>query len=205
MADTRNNDVPTPRPAAVEPSAGAALLKLALEAGPLVVFFVGNAKFGIFPATAAFMVAMVVALGASWMMTRKLPIMPLVGAIFVLIFGGLTLILQDELFIKLKPTIVNLLFAAILFGGLIMRRPLLKPLLGAALTLDDRGWDLLTRRWAIFFVVLAILNEVVWRGFSTEFWISFKLFGIMPLTLLFGIAQMPLIRRHMPAEPAASA
>ncbi len=199
MADIRNNDAPTKTPAA-EPSAASALIKLALEAGPLVVFFIGNAKFGIYHATAAFMVAMVVALAASWAMTRKLPIMPLVGAIFVVIFGGLTLILQDELFIKLKPTIVNLLFAAILFGGLIMRRPLLKPLLGAALSLDDRGWDILTRRWAIFFVVLAILNEVVWRGFSTEFWISFKLFGIMPLTLLFGIAQMPLIKRHMPAE-----
>lgn len=199
MADIRNDNAPRPT-AAAEPSAGGALLKLVLEAGPLVVFFVGNAKFGIFPATAAFMVAMVVALGASWAMTRKLPIMPLVGAVFVLIFGGLTLILQDELFIKLKPTIVNLLFAAILFGGLILRRPLLKPLLGAALTLDDRGWDILTRRWAIFFVVLAILNEVVWRGFSTEFWISFKLFGIMPLTLVFGIAQMPLIKRHMPAD-----
>lgn len=200
MTDTRNDNAPNRPAAAAEASAGSALLKLALEAGPLVVFFVGNAKFGIFPATAAFMVAMVAALGASWVMTRKLPIMPLVGAIFVLIFGGLTLILQDDLFIKLKPTIVNLLFAAILFGGLIMRRPLLKPLLGAALTLDDRGWDILTRRWAIFFVVLAILNEAVWRGFSTEFWISFKLFGIMPLTLLFGIAQMPLIKRHMPAD-----
>ncbi|MGQ3028901.1 MAG: septation protein A [Ferrovibrionaceae bacterium] len=200
MADIRNTDAPTKPTTAAEPSAGSALIKLALEAGPLVVFFVGNAKFGIFHATAAFMVAMVAALGVSWAMTRKLPIMPLVGAIFVVIFGGLTLILQDDLFIKLKPTIVNLLFATILFGGLVMRRPLLKPLLGAALTLDDRGWDILTRRWAIFFVVLAILNEVVWRGFSTEFWISFKLFGIMPLTLLFGIAQMPLIKRHMPAE-----
>ncbi|MBN9528885.1 MAG: septation protein A [Alphaproteobacteria bacterium] len=200
MADIRNTDAPTKPTTAAESSAGSALIKLALEAGPLVVFFVGNAKFGIFHATAAFMVAMVAALGVSWAMTRKLPIMPLVGAIFVVIFGGLTLILQDDLFIKLKPTIVNLLFATILFGGLVMRRPLLKPLLGAALTLDDRGWDILTRRWAIFFVVLAILNEVVWRGFSTEFWISFKLFGIMPLTLLFGIAQMPLIKRHMPAE-----
>ncbi len=200
MADIRDTDAPTKPTTAAEPSAGSALIKLALEAGPLVVFFVGNAKFGIFHATAAFMVAMVAALGISWAMTRKLPIMPLVGAIFVVIFGGLTLILQDDLFIKLKPTIVNLLFATILFGGLVMRRPLLKPLLGAALTLDDRGWDILTRRWAIFFVVLAILNEVVWRGFSTEFWISFKLFGIMPLTLLFGIAQMPLIKRHMPAD-----
>lgn len=198
MTEIRNDNAPTK----AEPSAGGALLKLLLEAGPLVVFFVGNARFGIFTATAAFMVAMVAALAASWAMTRKLPIMPLVGAVFVVIFGGLTLILQDELFIKLKPTIVNLLFAAILAGGLVMKRPLLKPLLGAALTLDDRGWEILTRRWAIFFVVLAILNEVVWRGFSTEFWISFKLFGIMPLTLAFGIAQMPLIKRHMPPETA---
>lgn len=172
------------------------LLKLALEVGPLAVFFIANARFGIFTATAAFMVAIVIALVGSWLLERKLPVMPLVTAAFVLVFGGLTLALEDELFIKLKPTIVNLLFAAILFGGLFFGRPLLKPLFEAAFPLTDHGWKLLTMRWAVFFVVLAVLNEVVWRSFSTDFWVSFKLFGIMPLTMVFAAAQLPLIRRH---------
>jgi intracellular septation protein len=178
------------------------LLKLVLEAGPLVVFFVGNAKFGIFAATGAFMVAIVASLVVSWLIERRLPVMPLVTAAFVLVFGGLTLALEDELFIKLKPTIVNLLFAAILFGGLLFGRPLLKPLFAAAFPLTDAGWKVLTLRWAIFFVALAVLNEAVWRSFSTDFWVSFKLFGIMPLTMAFAIAQLPLIRKYALEDPA---
>lgn len=178
------------------------LLKLVLEVGPLAVFFIANARYGIFAATGAFMVAIVIALGVSWALTRKLPTLPLVTAAFVLVFGGLTLALQDELFIKLKPTIVNGLFAAILFGGLATGRPLLQPLLDTVLPLADEGWRKLTWRWAWFFVLLAVLNEVVWRGFSTDAWVSFKVFGIMPLTLLFSIAQYPLIKRYAvgPAE-----
>lgn len=170
--------------------------KLAIELGPLLVFFFANARFGIFAATAAFMVAITVSLGLSWWLVRKLPTMPLVTAIFVLVFGGLTLWLQDELFIKLKPTVVNGLFAAILFGGLIMGRPLLKPLLDTVLPLDAGGWRKLTWRWAWFFVVLAGLNELVWRSFPTDVWVNFKVFGIMPLTVAFSLAQVPLIRRH---------
>lgn len=172
------------------------LIKLGLELGPLVVFFVANARAGIFAATAWFMGAMALALLGSWLVFRKVPTMPLVSGAFVLVFGGLTLYLQDELFIKLKPTIVNALFAAILFAGLAWRKPLLKPLLGQMLPLDDEGWRRLTFRWAGFFVVLALLNEVIWRNFSTEFWIGFKLFGTMPLTLVFALAQTPLILRH---------
>lgn len=174
----------------------APLLRLVLEAGPLVVFFVANGRFGIFPATAAFMVATVIALAASWLLERRVAIMPLVSGAFVLVFGGLTLALADELFIKLKPTIVNGLFAAILFGGLATGRTLLKPLFGAALHLDNGGWRHLTFRWACFFVALAVLNEVVWRSTSTEFWAGFKLYGIMPLTIAFTVSQMPLILRH---------
>lgn len=170
--------------------------KLAIELGPLLVFFFANARFGIFAATAAFMVAITVSLGLSWWLVRKVPTMPLVTAIFVLVFGGLTLWLQDELFIKLKPTVVNGLFAAILFGGLIMGRPLLKPLLDTVLPLDAEGWRKLTWRWAWFFVLLAGLNELVWRSFPTDVWVNFKVFGIMPLTILFSLAQVPLIRRH---------
>lgn len=201
-------------------------LKLAIEAGPLVVFFLVNGRKGLpefrhlwlppgaepmvgqalFEATGAFMIATIVALIAGWTLERKIPVMPLVSGIFVLLFGGLTLYLADEIFIKLKPTLVNCLFAAILFGGLLFGKPLLKPLFGAAVQLTDRGWRILTIRWAVFFVVLAALNEIVWRGFSTDFWVSFKLFGIMPLTFLFAAAQTPLfLREQIPDNATDSA
>jgi len=174
------------------------LIKLALDLGPLLVFFGVNAGFGIFPATAAFMVAVIASLAATWILAREIPPMPLITAVFVLVFGGLTLYLNDDLFIKLKPTIVNALFAAILFTGLARRQSLLKPLLQSVMELTAEGWRLLTWRWAWFFVVLAILNEIVWRNFSTDFWISFKLFGTLPLTIVFGAAQMGLMRRYAP-------
>ena len=172
------------------------LLKLALELGPLVIFFFANARFGIFAATGAFMVATFVALTASWLLTRKLAIMPLVTAVVVLIFGGLTLALQDDLFIKMKPTIVNTLFGVVLLGGLCFGKPLLGYVFDSVFRLDDSGWRKLTFRWGLFFLFLAVVNEVVWRNFSTDFWVSFKVFGIMPLTVLFTLAQMPLIYRH---------
>jgi len=200
-------------------------LKLVIEAGPLVVFFLINGRKGfpefrhlwlaegaeplvgqaLFEATGAFMIATIIALAIGWTVERKIPVMPLVSGIFVLVFGGLTLVLADELFIKLKPTLVNMLFAVILFGGLLTGRSLLKPLLGAAVQLTERGWRVLTLRWAIFFVVLAILNEIVWRNFSTDFWVSFKLFGIMPLTFLFATSQTPLfLREQIEEEPEAA-
>ncbi len=175
-------------------------VRLLLEAGPLGVFFFANARYGIFPATAAFMVATVAALGTNWALERRLPVMPMVSGFFVLVFGGLTLILQDELFIKMKPTIVNTLFGVILFGGLMSGRSLLKPLFGAAFQLDEAGWRALTFRWAGFFLVLAVVNEVVWRNFTTDTWAAFKVFGIMPLTIAFTLAQMPLILRHQLPE-----
>ena len=200
-------------------------MKPAIEAGPLVVFFLVNGRDGLpefrhlwmaegavplvgqslFEATGAFMVATVIALVAGWRLERKLPIMPLVSGGFVLVFGGLTLVLADETFIKLKPTLVNTLFAVILFGGLAFGRALLKPLFGAALQLSDRGWRVLTLRWAIFFVILAILNEIVWRNFTTDFWVSFKLFGIMPLTFLFAASQTPLLLREQVEEDGENA
>lgn len=176
------------------------LLRLVIEAGPLVVFFVANAQKGIFWATGTFMAATVVALAVNYALERRLPTMPLVSGAFVMVFGGLTLYLADELFIKLKPTIVNTLFAAVLFGGLATGRSLMKPLFGAAFQFTDEGWRSLTARWAGFFVLLAVLNEAVWRNFSTEFWVSFKLFGIMPLTFAFALAQVPFITRHQLAE-----
>ena len=178
------------------------LLKLALELGPLVVFFFSNARFGIFAATGIFMVVTLVALSVSWWLTRRLAIMPVITGIVILIFGGLTLLLQDEIFIKMKPTIVNSLFGATLLIGLWFGRSLLGYVFDSVFRLDDEGWRKLTLRWGLFFFALAALNEVIWRNFSTDFWVSFKVFGIMPLTILFTLGQMPLIQRHaLPDEP----
>ena len=171
-------------------------VKLLLELGPLGVFFFANAKFGIFAATGAFMVAITVALAASWLLTRRLAIMPLVTGIVVLVFGGLTLALQDEIFIKMKPTIVNTLFGGVLIGGLFFGKSLLGYVFDSVFHLTDEGWRKLTLRWGLFFFALAVLNEVVWRNFSTDFWVSFKVFGMMPLTIIFTLTQMPLIQRH---------
>ncbi len=184
------------RPRTVSP-----LVRLALEVGPLAVFFLVNARAGIFRGTAAFMVAIVLALAASWFIERRLPILPLVTAVFVLAFGGLTLVFEDDLYIKLKPTIVNTLFGTILLGGLLAKRSFIKPIMGEAFQLDELGWRRLTLRWALFFLFLAVLNEIVWRNFSADAWVRFKVFGIMPLTIVFATSQMGLIRRHqLPAE-----
>ena len=173
------------------------LYATALELGPLLLFFVANAKWGIFIGTGVFIVATAIALPCYRWMEGRWPIMPLVGGFFVLVFGGLTIWLQDETFIKLKPTIVNCLFGVILGGGLLLlKRPLLKPIFGAAFQLTDEGWRKLTVRWALFFFVLAAVNEVIWRGFSTETWIASKMFVSFPLTLVFAFFQIPLLKRH---------
>ena len=184
---------PLPSQKTNKPSAG---LKLVLEMGPLVVFFLTNAKFGIFPATAALMASMVVTLALSWILTRHIPVMPLVTAGAVLIFRALTLVFQDELFIKMKPTIVNSLFGIVLLGGLAMNKPLLPIVLDSVLKLTETGWRILTLRWGLFFFLLAGLNELVWRTQSTDFWITFKVFGTMPITIAFALAQIPLILKH---------
>jgi len=172
------------------------ILKLVLDIGPLVLFFAANAKLGIFAATAAFMVAVIVALAVAYAMTRRIEMMPLVTAVIVLIFGGLTIVLHNETFIKLKPTIIYLLFGGTLVGGLIFGKSLLGIVLTPMFDLSEEGWRKLTWRWAFFFFALAILNEIVWRNFSTDFWVSFKLFGVVPLTFLFGAAQYPLISKY---------
>lgn len=172
------------------------LLKLLVEVGPLVVFFVMNARAGIFWGTGGFMVATTISLIASRILFGRVPVMPLVTGVFVLVFGGLTLWLQDEQFIKIKPTIVNALFAGALFVGLVAGHSLLKIVFGEVFRLTDEGWRKLTLRWACFFTFLALLNEVVWRSFSTDVWVSFKVFGIMPLTMIFAIAQMGLLKQY---------
>jgi intracellular septation protein len=167
--------------------------RLALEAGPLALFFAVNSLAGIMAATAVFMAATVISVALSVRLERRWPVMPLVGCVFVLLFGGLTLWLDDDLFIKIKPTVVNLLFAAILFAGLALRRNFIRLIMGGMMELTEEGWRILAWRWAFFFLVLAGLNEIVWRGFSTEFWAGFKLMGVLPLTLAFAMAQIPLI------------
>lgn len=186
-------------------------LKFLLEMGPLVAFFFANYKgewliknieffqsFSkpIFPATAIFMVAIIISLSFSWILARQVPIMPLISGIFVLVFGFLTLWLHNETFIKMKPTIINSLFAFILFGGMFFKKSLLRYALDSTLKLDDLGWQKLTYRWAFFFVFLAFLNEIIWRNFSDNFWTNFKVFGVMPITVLFMLTQMPIIMKH---------
>src|SRR5918992_835960 len=186
-------------------------LKLALDLGPLLVFVLGYFRpewfapllssvlpgsllagehAGIFTATALFIPAILAALAVSYALTRHLPVMPVVTAVIVIVFGGMTLALQDETFIKLKPTIVYALFAAVLLGGLAFKKPLLGMVLDSVFNLTDEGWRKLTVRWGLFFLVMAVLNEVVWRTQSTTFWVNFKAFGFLPLTFIFAMAQL---------------
>ncbi len=189
----------TPRPEQKTPkkdSEQSVAAKLLIEIGPLLVFFGVNAAYGIFAGTGAFMVATVVSLSLAWWLYHKVPVMPLVSAVIVMIFGGLTLYLQDESFIKLKPTIVYGMFAALLLAGLATGKHLLAFLFGPVLNLTDEGWRKLTVRWAVFFVLMAVLNEFVWRNLSTDIWVSFKAFGFLPITLIFAMAQVPLMQRY---------
>jgi len=192
-------------------------LKLMLEMGPLILFFIANFRpqlfmplvapllpaalltgdaAGIFVATAVFMVAILVVLVASYVLTRHLPVMALVTAVIVLIFGGLTLYLQDETFIKMKPTVIYLLFAALLIGGIVLNRPVLAIVFDAAFHLTEEGWRKLTMRWLFFFLALAVLNEIVWRTQTRDFWVAFKSFGILPLTFIFAALQFPLLQKY---------
>lgn len=171
--------------------------RLLLELGPLAVFFLANWAGGIYIATAAFMVAITAAIGASWVLTRKVAPMLLVGAVLVLVFGALTLLLHDETFIKLKPTVVYLFFAVVLYAGMRAGRLFLHALMGAAFPpMTQHGWRVLTRNWILFFLAMAVLNEIVWRNFPTDFWVGFKVFGAIPLTLIFTLSQLPVISRH---------
>jgi intracellular septation protein len=178
-------------------------LKLALDLGPLLIFFAVNSRFGIFAATGAFMAAIVIALAVAYALTRHLPIMPLVTAIVVVVFGTLTLVLHDELFIKVKPTIIYVLFGFVLLLGLAFGKSLLGVVFDSVFHLTEEGWRKLTLRWALFFLMLALLNEIVWRTQTTDVWVSFKVFGVVPLTFLFAALQYPLLTKHAAPEPPA--
>ncbi len=194
-------DEATSKPQETTSSTQSQILKLAVEVGPLVVFFLVNARAGIFWGTGIFMVATIAALIASRFMFGRIPVMPLISGACVVVFGGLTLWLHDDHFIKIKPTIVNALFAGALFTGLLAGHSLLKVVFGEVFRLNEDGWRKLTLRWACFFTFLAVLNEVVWRTVSTDTWVSFKVFAIMPLTMVFALAQIGLLKAHeIPAD-----
>ena len=178
------------------------LFKLATELGPLMVFFIANAKFNLFVATGAFMVAVIAAMIASYAVTRHVPMMAIVTAAVVIVFGTLTLVLHDETFIKVKPTIVYTLFAAILGGGLLFGRSFIAIMFDQMFNLTPQGWRVLTLRWSLWFLAMAVLNEIIWRTQSTDVWVTFKAFGMVPLTMVFAVTQMPLIKRHH-LEPAS--
>jgi intracellular septation protein len=171
-------------------------LKPAIDYGPLAVFFASYVSLGLMAATAALIVASLIALLLAWLLERRVPLVPLITAAIVVVFGGLTLWLQDETFIKMKPTIVQAIFALILVGGLAFGRPLLKPLLGPMMPpMSDRAWRQFTLRYALFFLAMAGLNELVWRTQSTDFWVTFKVFGLPTLTILFILTQVPFVGR----------
>jgi intracellular septation protein len=172
------------------------LLKLFVELGPLAVFFLANSRAGIYVGTGCFIAATVASLIASRVLFGRIPTMPLVSGFFVLVFGGLTLWLQNDMFIKLKPTIVNTIFAVILFGGLLYGQSLLKYLFGDVFRLTEEGWKKLTFRWACFFLFLAALNEVAWRVLATDDWVKFKVFAIMPITMVFAACQVGLLKSY---------
>ncbi|MEA2903657.1 MAG: intracellular septation protein [Alphaproteobacteria bacterium] len=198
-------------------------LKLALDLGPLLLFFLANSRpalfapllapflppelltgehAGIFTATAVFIPAILLALAIGYALTRHLPVMPVITAIVVLVFGGLTLFLQDEQFIKLKPTIIYVLFGGVLLGGLAFGKPLLGLVFDSMFHLTEEGWRKLTLRWALFFLALAVVNEIVWRTQTTDVWVSFKVFGVVPLTFVFAALQYPLLQKYAAPEPA---
>jgi len=172
------------------------IYKLLIDIGPLVVFFIFYTRSGLQASILPLMIATVIAVLFSYILEKKIPIMPTVGAGIVLIFGGLTIYFDNEVFIKMKPTIINLIFAIILYGGMLVKKPLLKILLGAALRLEEEGWRILTYRWIGFFIALAVLNEIVWRTQTTDIWVNFKVFGILPITFIFTMTQFPLIKKH---------
>ncbi len=172
------------------------IYKILIDIGPLAVFFIFYTRSGLQASILPLMIATVIAVLFSYILEKKIPIMPTVGAGIVLIFGGLTIYFDNEVFIKMKPTIINLVFAVILYGGMLIKKTLLKILLGAALKLEEEGWRILTYRWIGFFIALAILNEIVWRTQSTDIWVNFKVFAILPITFIFTMTQFPLIKKY---------
>ena len=172
------------------------ILKLIIDIGPLAIFFVFYTKSNLQSAILPFMIATIIAILISYIVDKKLPIMPTVGAAIILLFGGLTIYFDNEVFFKMKPTIINIIFGLVLYVGEVINKPLLKYLLGSSIKLKDQGWSVLTKRWIGFFIALAILNELIWRTQSTDIWVNFKVFGILPITFVFTMLQFPIIKKY---------
>ena len=172
------------------------LIKSLIEIIPLILFFIANAKYGIIFATKTFVITTLIALIISYLYFKKISTLLLITTFLVLIFGGLTIFFKDPTFIKLKPTIVHFLFSLFLFLGLALKKNFLQIYLSSLIKLNDTGWNILTKRWGIFFLLMALLNETIWRNFSTDFWVSFKVFGFLPLTIIFTLLQQNLIKNY---------
>ena len=172
------------------------LIKSLIEIIPLILFFIANAKYGIIFATKTFVITTLIALIISYLYFKKISTPLLITTFLVLIFGGLTIFFKDPTFIKLKPTIVYFLFSLFLFVGLALKKNFLQIYLSSLIKINDTGWNILTKRWGIFFLLMALLNETIWRNFSTDFWVSFKVFGFLPLTIIFTLLQQNLIKKY---------
>ena len=174
-------------------------VKFVTDFGPLMVFFFYyyNSDKNLKVAIPPFIVATLLALVIVWLLEKKIPMVPLIGGILITLFGGLTIYFDNPIFIYIKPTIINILFGfTLLFGKYFTKEPLLKKFLGKSIALSGEGWNILNRRWTIFFFALAIVNELVWRTQSEEFWVNFKVWGMLPITFIFTAFQIPLINKH---------
>lgn len=200
MSDAKDPNLPPQEAQNAQNEHNPGAPQLLLDLGPLAAFFITYKTVGLIEATAALVIATIASLAYTYAKTKKIAPMPLVTGVMVTVFGILTIWLNDEYFIKIKPTIVNLLFAAILLVGLWFKKPLLKMALGSAMELEDRGWEILSKRWGLYFIFLAALNELIWRNFSTDFWVNFKVFGMFAITIAFTCVQIPLIKRYLIEE-----
>ena len=176
------------------------MLKLFVDYAPILVFFITYWLGDLFAATTAIIIATVIVLIVSYIVERRIPMMPLVTGIIIVLFGGLTLWLKDETFIKMKPTIIQVIFGLILLGGLYTKRLFLEKFLGTSIKMEREGWEIFTRRFSFFFFSMALLNEFVWRTQSTDFWVNFKVFGILILTIIFLVGQLKLLQRFIKEE-----
>ena len=174
-------------------------LKFITDFGPLLVFFFyyynsdKNLKIAIPP----FIIATIIALAIVWVLEKKIPMIPLIGGILITFFGSLTIYFNNPVFIYIKPTIINILFGlALLFGKYFTNEPILKKILGKSIMLADEGWNILNKRWMFFFFALALTNEIVWRTQSEEFWVNFKVWGLLPITFVFTAFQVSLITKY---------
>jgi len=174
-------------------------VKFVTDFGPLLVFlfFYYNSEKNLKIAIPPFIVATLISLFVVWFIEKKIPMIPLIGGILITLFGGLTIYFDNPIFMYIKPTIINILFGlSLLFGKFFTKEPVLKKILGKSIMLTDLGWNILNKRWMIFFFVIALLNEFVWRTQSEEFWVNFKVWGLLPITFIFTAFQVPLITKH---------